>query len=80
MNENGYDNYQQYNNGYDQQYNNTYDNTPKIPLDLSNGLMSHLPEEMKDRIEDALAEPLFLQRSIPSSRFFVLGSCFSSLE
>lgn len=44
MNENGYDNNQQ------------YDNTPKIPLDLSNGLMSHLPEEMKDRIEDALAE------------------------
>ncbi len=57
MNENGYDNNQQYNNGYDQQYggqqyNNGYNNTPKVYVSLPEGMMNHLPESWKNNIED----------------------------
>lgn len=65
MNENGYNNNQQYNNGYDQQYNNGYDqqygdqqynngynNTPKVYVSLPEGMMNHLPESWKNNIED----------------------------
>lgn len=57
MNENGYNNNQQYNNGYDQQYggqqyNNGYNNTPKVYVSLPEGMMNHLPESWKNNIED----------------------------
>lgn len=48
MNENGYDNNQQYNNGYDQQYGGQQVNLPE-------GVMEHLPEWMKDKVEDVMA-------------------------
>ncbi len=65
MNENGYDNSQQYNNDYDQQYNgqqynngydpqysNGYNNTPKVYVSLPKGIMNHLPKSWKNNIED----------------------------